>query len=417
MKFTDSVFADEFRENWPVLVAAMVCLLFAFSAPAFSLPFLFRSVIEEFGWTREQATLLASAKYATGAIISIVVGRFVDTAGVRKSLIAVSTLGAIAMVSFLWVPNLTFYYLAGVLLGVAGPGTIVAVKVLISRTFHASQGTAMGVALLGTSIGSIIVPIVITALIGAYGWRVAIALMSTGVWFIALPLLIFYLNDDSFAANNAEAEKLAAKPDVLRWAPMLKLMRQGQFWLIGFAVMIAAFIDQGVQQHSVLFLEVDRGMSAAVVAGAISTMGLVGIAARVFVGGVFDKLSARGVSVMYISLSLACIVALGVLNPVMFGAFIVFRAVGHAAVLLDTTVLGKHVFGLANIGILLGVYTAFVNIGFALGPWVLARMHDASGSYTSAFILCAVLGVFAAAILLPVKPLYWQEMKAKLAAQ
>jgi predicted MFS family arabinose efflux permease len=181
--------------------------------------------------------------------------------------------------------------------------------------------------------------------------------------------------------------------------------------------LFAAFVDQAIQQHSVLYLEVDLEMSPAVVAAGISAMGLVGIGARVFVGSVFDKLSARGVSVMYMALSIGCVLALGALNPVLFGAFIVFRAIGHAAVLLDTTVLGKHVFGLANIGILLGVFTAFVNIGFALGPWVMARMYDTSGSYTSAFILCAVLSVVAAAILIPVKPVYWQEMKARFAAQ
>lgn len=417
MKITNSVFLSEFRENWPVLLAAMVCLLFAFSAPSFSLPFLFRSVIDEFGWTREQATLLASAKYATGAVVSIIVGRFIDTTGVRRALIIVSTLGAIAMVSFLWVPNLTFYYLAGMLLGVAGPGTIVAVKVLISRTFHASQGTAMGVAMLSAAIGSIIVPLTIRVLIDEFGWRIAIALMSLGVWLIALPMLIFYLSDESFESVDAAAERLAAKPTVLHWGPVFELMKKAQFWLIGIAVLIAALVDQAFQQHSVLYLEVDLKMDPTFVAAGISIMGVVGLGARILVGGIFDKWSARGVSFCYIALSLGCIVALGALSPALFATFIVLRAVGHSAVLLDTTVLGKHVFGLANIGIVLGVYTAFVNIGFALGPWVMARMYDTSGSYLSAFVLCTVLGIFAAVILLPVRPVYWQAMKARFAAQ
>jgi cyanate permease len=135
------------------------------------------------------------------------------------------------------------------------------------------------------------------------------------------------------------------------------------------------------------------------------------------VGGIFDKWSARGVSFCYLLLALGCVIALGALNPVVFGVFIVLRAVAHAAVLLDTTVLGKHVFGLANIGIVLGVYTAFVNIGFALGPWAMARIVDTTGSYLPAFVMCTVLSVVAAALLLPVRPVYWQEMKARFAAQ
>jgi predicted MFS family arabinose efflux permease len=414
MSVTDSVFISEFRQNWRILAVAFMCLLFAFSAPAFSLPFLFRSVIEEFGWTREQATLLASAKYGTGAIFSIVAGRFIDVIGVRKVLITVSALGALAMVSFLWTPNLTIYYLSGVMLGIASPGTIVAIKVLISRTFHSSQGTAMGVALLGTSVGSVIVPIAITFLIGEYGWRVAIAMMSLGVWLIALPMMLFFLTDKSFEGSDPSADSSPAVSAAVTWAPLRALMKRREFWLIALAVFSVAFVDQAFVQHQVLYLEVDLGMSAAIVAAAISVMGLIGIAGRVFVGSIFDKLSSKGVSLMYLVLGAACLFALAALNPYIFAAFVVFRAVGHAAVLLDTTVLTKHTFGLANIGILFGVYTAVVNLGFAFGPWFMGRMFVITGSYVTPFIICAGISVFAAAVLIPVKPKYWQEMKARL---
>jgi cyanate permease len=102
------------------------------------------------------------------------------------------------------------------------------------------------------------------------------------------------------------------------------------------------------------------------------------------------------------------------LNPWLLAAFVVFRAVGHSAVLLDTTILTKHVFGLANIGVLLGIYTALINVGFALGPWVVARMYESSGSYTQAFVLCAGLAVIAAVILLPAKPTYWLAMRERV---
>ena len=116
-----------------MLAIAFACLLFAFSVPLIALPFLFGPVMEEFGWTREQVTLIASTKFATGAVFSIIVGRFIDAIGVRKTLMFVSTAGALALILLQWTPNLTVYYLSGVLLGIAAPGTIVAVKVLASR--------------------------------------------------------------------------------------------------------------------------------------------------------------------------------------------------------------------------------------------------------------------------------------------
>ena len=66
-------FANEISDHWQIIAVAFCCLLFAFSAPAFVMPFLYPEVIREFGWTREQAVLLASWKYLTGSIVSVVV--------------------------------------------------------------------------------------------------------------------------------------------------------------------------------------------------------------------------------------------------------------------------------------------------------------------------------------------------------
>jgi MFS family permease len=401
-------FIEEFRDNWRVLLVAFVCLLVAFSAPAFAMPFLFSSVIDEFGWTREQATFLASAKYFTGSVVAVIIGRFIDVIGVRTVLVVVSIVGALALISFLWVSNLALYYAAGMLLGVASPGTIVAIKVLISRSFHASQGTAMGLAMLATGIGSIIVPILITFLIQAYGWRNATALMSAGVWLLALPVMIFFLTDKSFTGLDAGDSNGSA---AISWNLARQLGSQPRFWLIAAAVFSAGFVDQALTQHQALYFELDLGFAATAVGATYSGIGLIALAGRPLVGALFDRLSVRGVSLAYLTLGAACIVALGALNPFVLGAFLVFRAVGHSAVLLDTPVLAKHTFGLAHIGILLGVYTAVVNLGFALGPWVTGAMFDATGSYVLPFMLCAVVSVFAAAVLVPVRPKSWLEWR------
>jgi len=398
-------------------------MFFAFSAPGQFMPFLYSSVIEEFGWTREQATLLASAKYATGAVVAVIVGRFIDVIGVRIALIIMSTLGGIAMILFLWVDGLPLYYFGGVLFGIAAVGTIVSIKVMISRAFHASQGTAMGFALLGAALGAAVVPLVIRILIDAYGWRIATALMSTGIWVVALPILIFFYrgrsaeheaqrvldNEGDVAAKKAEAAAEAA----LGRKEVLGLMRGVPFWLIFAAVFSAAFVDQAFIQHQVLFLEVDLGMDKTFVARAVSMIGVIGIAARVGVGSMFDIFSTRGVSMSYLALGAAAVLALTAMNPMILWLFVLFRAIAHAAVLLDTTVLAKHTFGIRNLGLLLGIFTAAVNLGFMAGPWVVARMYDATGSYTMPFMVCIGISLFAAAILLPLRPDYWLDMRER----
>lgn len=423
----DETFRAEMKSSWPALVVAFSCLLLGFSAPAFAMPFIFTEVIAEFGWSREQATLLASAKYVTGAGAALLVGRFVDVMGVRLSLTVTIGLGGLGLLSFLWVNSLTVYYLAGFMLGLAGPGAMVAVKVLVSRTFHASQGTAMGLALLGTSIGSVIIPLIVAGTIAALGWRMGIAAMSLGIWIIAIPML--YLGFFSRAIALVDLPRLNRKPTEAEraeaaakrkaaTATLLKLTRVPTFWLIAGAVFIAALVDQAFIQHQVLIFD-DLGLSREMTALGVSAIGLVGIACRVLIGNLLDRSSHKGLAFLYLTLTAMALCAFLLVNPIIFIAFIVLRAVSHAAVLLDTTVMTKHAFGLENYGTLIGVYTAIAVLGFAVGPWLMGRLYDMSGSYTSSFILFTILPIVSAVLIWFMKPKYWIPVSpaAKASAQ
>lgn len=416
----DERFRAEIKGNWPALVVAFFCLLVGFSAPAFALPFVFTEVIAEFGWTREQATLLASAKYLTGAVAALLIGRFVDVMGVRVALTLTIGTGGVALLSFLWIPNLTVYYLSGIMLGLSGPGAMVAVKVLVSRTFHASQGTAMGIALLGTSLGAVIVPLIVAATIAALGWRMGVAAMSLGIWLVAMPMLylgffsraIARIDVPRLGRRPTEAEKAARKEQNRQRLQALKVFaRNRSFWLIAGAVFVAALIDQAFVQHQVLIFD-DLGMSREMAALGVSAIGLIGIVCRVLIGNLLDRSSHKGLSALYLALTATALFAFLLANPLFFFGFIVLRAVGHAAVLLDTTVMTKHAFGLENYGTLVGIYTAVVSFGFAVGPWLMGRLHDMSGSYTSSFVLFTVLPFVSAVLIWYMKPAHWVSVGA-----
>lgn len=402
------------RTDWPVLLLAFSCLFFGFSAPAFALPFLFVEVIKEFNWTREEATLLASAKYLTGAVSALLVGRFLDITGVRAALLATIGLGGLALISFLWVPNLTAYYIVGAVLGLAGPGAMVAVKVMVSRTFHASQGTATGVALLGTSLGSVLVPLIISFLISAVGWRWAFAGLSAGIWLVAMPMLLFaFPRAGRKPSPDPSAVPLAEGAPAPRTGlgEVAKLAKGKTFWILGAALFIGALVDQAFIQHQVLILN-DLNMSREMAALAISAIGVVGIFFRILIGNLLDSKSNKGLSAMYLLLTVSSLIAFYLVNPFILMSFVVLRAGGHAAILLDTNVMTKHTFGLKNFGTLVGVYTALVSLGFAVGPWIMGRLYEVYGNYHAAFLLFAALPLVGAVLIWNLKPTYWLAARA-----
>jgi len=416
----DAAFRAEFRENWPVLLIAFTTFLFGFSMPAYTLPFIFPEVIQHFGWTREQAMLLASSKYAIGAVCALLVGSFVDRTGAWAALIVCVALGGVALLSFLWINTLTVYYLLGIFLGFASGGTMVAVKVLVSRAFHHSQATAMGMAMMGSVVGSVILPFAIGAATEALGWRGGIAAMSAGIWLVALPLLLFGLISPAMAfGRRPTREAMAACAAAVRPddATLRRVFADRNFWLIGVAIFLVAGIDQAFTQHQVLIFD-DAGIDRRWAEIGISALGIFGIVTRLLVGNILDATSNRGLAILWLVLSASVLMAFALVNPIIFFAYIVFRATGHSAVMLDTITMSKHVWGpFRGLGTLLGIYTAMGSAGFAIGPWLMARLYDQSGSYTSAYLLFAVVPLISSLLIWQVEPRFWRTLKAERAAR
>lgn len=402
----DESFQLELREHWPILVTVFVCLLFGFSPAGYALPFIFPEVIDEFGWSREQATLLASAKYLTGALVAVLVGRALDATSAWFTLLTSLIFAGIGLIAFMFVHNLTTYYWVGLLLGIAGPGAMVSVFVIVSRTFHASQGTAIAIALLGTGLGGAVVPPLITALFGEFGWRIGLASISLGIWVVAVPLLLYsWYRWPKVAMRVTEQEEL--KPGVRTETPPLwPIVASKPFWIIAFATYAASAVDQAFIQHQVLILK-DAELSPALIAVAISAIGVVGMVFRVIVGNVLDKSSNKALSFFYLAIAASALLCFLIANPMYLILFVIFRAAGHAACMLDNTVLAKHSFGPTNIGVLLGVYTAVSNLGSATGPWVMGMLFDAQGSYSTAYIGSAVIALAAAIIVWTLKPQFF----------
>ena len=421
----DEAFRREFQSNWLPLATAFVCLLFGLSSSAFSAPFLYPEVIAEFGWSREEATLYASAKYAFASVGAVLFGVVVDRLGVWITLMFLMTLAGSAMVMWIWMSNLTMYCVSGAMTGLAVGAGAMAIKVLVARAFHASHGTAMGIVLMGSAVAGTIIPAIIAILIANLGWRYGFAAMSLSVWFVVIPFLTvgYYHSKRSSAPTQASSDALdsastAASADEHEGivARARDCLRQKNFWIIALAGLTISAVDAAFFQHQVLILK-DLSFSPAAVISIVSVMGLISVGARLVAGNILDSASNRGLAGLYLTLLVTCAAApfLGV--PIVLAVFVLFRAVGQAAVLLDIAVMTKHAFGITkNLGMLFGFMSVFSQIGLAIGPWLMGRIFDVTGSYDLAYAIFACLCVAAALLAWNIKPTYWLEINRKAEA-
>ena len=398
-------------KNWPIVAASFLTIVFTFGIPTMVMPVIYSPIIDEFGWGRAQVTFVATLKFGAGAVFGIFFGVLVDKFSIRKIVVVASCVSIIAMLGFLWVQSLWQFYLVGLVLGMGSISCMIAIKVLVSQRFMHQQGLAIGAALLGTSVAGTFTPPLATWLISIYGWRMTVALLSIGIWTVALPVFLRIVKESQDAeiegagsvgsSSQTKREETAAAE--INFSDVL---RSRSFWMIGLAVSLIGFVDQSMGQHLMLYLIQDVNYSREDAAWVLSAVFGVSIAGKLGFGWLYDKLSVKGVMLCYFLMSVAVLLMFPISILSALVAFTITRGLAHGGSIVDIPVLSKHCFGPKVLGKTIGILTACVTIGFAIGPPLVGYMYDTQGSYRNAFIMLAVASIAAGLSLLGVKTTY-----------
>jgi len=399
-------FSTELRERWPVVVVAYLMMLFAFGFPTFALPFVYAGAIDEFGWTRQQAVSLASFKFYTSAIASLVVGRLLDTIDPKYLVAACAALGGIGMISFFATETLPSYYLVGVVLGLNAAGMAVSMNYLVCRTFERSTGTALGIVLAGTSTAGMIVPLIMAPLMQSIGWRQTMMVLSLGIWVVAIPAWLILMRKGAPFAESLRSPANRPSPSDM-WAHFKSLSVTRNFWFIFIGIFLVSAVDQGLLQNQVLFLRDEKGLDLDTVAWGASLLAAIGIGSKILFGWGFDRVSIAGIVFCYALLAVSVGLAFAVTGVATMMLFMTVRGFAHGGLIVDGPVLAKHYYGPQNVGLNIGLFTLCMSVGFGFGPPFLAGLADDSGSYLGGFGIAFAAAAIAALLLYPIKPRFW----------
>ena len=401
--------------DWWIVFAGFLSIIFTFGVPTLMMPVIYGPIIDEFGWTRAQVTLVVTLKFGAGAVFGIFFGALIDRFSVRRIVTIASITSAIAMASFLLVQSLWQFYAAGLVLGLGSITVMIAVKVIVSKRFMQNQGLAIGAALLGTAVAGIFTPRLATMLIGLYGWREAIAFLSIGIWVVAIPSFLWIIKDlgsDEPKTESAETRTKGAEQLAAAEMDFADVIGSRTFWMIGLAVMLIGFVDQSVGQHMVMYLDRDVGLGPIVAANVLSAVFAISIVGKLGFGWFYDKLSVRGVMLCYFLMAVAVVLLFPVQILWVLILFSIVRGLAHGGAIVDIPVLSKHCFGPKVLGKTIGILTACVTVGFALGPPIVGILYDTQGNYRAAFFLLIGVSIAAGLSLLGVKATYRERVLA-----
>lgn len=405
---TEPTTKAELRANWHVLAVAFLLVFFSFGVPNFSLPFMYKPAMAEFGWTNTQVNLLSTAKFLIGAIAALGMGILIDKIGGKVAVLIGALAGGIAMALFLLATNLPVYYLAGALLGVSASSIVSAMKVVVSRLFEFNPGLALGIVLGATSMGQTLMPFVWGPLLDAgWNWRSIAGLLSLGSLLISAPLWLFFMSRVGASQDiiNSSTKRAAGAPTM--WQHAKEISKEKGFWFIMLGIFLVSAVDQAMTQNTQVYLQNDKGFKLSEIIWYASFTGILAVVAKPVAGWVYDHFSISGIRFFYFLLAISVLLALPVSGPLTLFLFVTVLGIAHGGLIVEAPVLTKHYLGPRNLGMTIGIISVAVNLGFAAGPPALGAFVDHFGNFTNGLIAYTVVALIGFALMLPIKPRFW----------
>ena len=183
----------KFHYAWIIVISVFLILFCCLGIYSNCLAVFLVSISTELGVPVPIVAYAISLNYVVIFIMSPFAGRIYQKNDVRKTVMILAIIQFLAWQLIGTIHSLAPYYVANVILGACGGflGFLLA-PTLINAWFAANMGTALGIAVCGTSIGSGVMQSLAGALIMKCGWRVANLVLGI-IAFVVLEVILFFL--------------------------------------------------------------------------------------------------------------------------------------------------------------------------------------------------------------------------------
>ena len=418
--------------GWYVVVASFV-IMFLNAGARLMIGVLVKPMIADFGWSRSAVSLAVFVNMAVFSVAIIVAGRLYDRYGPKwiilvSSLLFSGGLMLMAVMTSLW----QFILFYGVISAAGLGGTTSPIfGAIVSRWFVRRRGSAISLAISGTSLGQFALVPLFTAFLLDEGWRSTMLWVGVLCLVVNVALVFWALRGDpedlgkepygqaqvaaaapaaaspgapaaaALAAPAVRAAVLAAPavPAAASPAPrslgLREAMRTGSFWLFTVAMFVCGAGDFLLTTHLVP-MATDYGIPTSTAVAMLAWFGLMSLGGILLAGPASDLIGDR--IPIAVAFGLRVVLFLVVVRYQNAAAFWVLSlGFGFTFLItapLTTTLMGR-LYGFANIGLLGGFITTVHHLGGGLWAYLGGAVYDATGSYTVAMAISAAASAVA----------------------
>jgi MFS family permease len=370
-------------------------------AAAFVVGFVVFGTIYSFGAFLEPiAADFQSGRVATSALFSIasvvfylggsVTGPLSDRFGPRIMVGAGALLMGGALIAMGFVDRLWLGYIAyGVGVGVGTACAYIPTLAIVGGWFVRRRNTALGVAAAGTGCGMLIVPPLAAALIDCCGWRTASVLLGVGC-----------------SALLMACAAVVVRPPLARAAsprPLSRVVRSADFmmlyvsWVLATTALFVPFVFLPT-------FALEHGAGPVAASALLSVFGGVSVIGRAGIGFLSDRIGSVRIfkmSVLLMGASYALWWTAASYASLLVFALVLGLAYGVRIALMPAVLI--EIFGLQNLGALLGTFFTASGISAILGPLLAGLIVDRSGGFQWAIVFAGVMGMLGFLAIVPLQ--------------
>lgn len=281
--------------GWWVLLG--LCLIYAASngIVTLSLKRFYPSLIDAFSWSRDEVTRPVSVFYLALAVLMPFIGALLDKNNPKRVMFFGGVILIVGLLAFGRIQDLNQFIAVYVVLaiGLAGVGLASSMYIL-TKWFHKHRGKAVGILLVGGSLGGALFNKVTGDAIEAMGWREATLLLAgLGALFMFIPWFLLVKNTPQEMGLFPDGADEEPAMNLKKGVTLAEALRSPTLYLIFLATGILWFCIIGMGQHQDIYLQKELAIDATTVTNVGSAFFLFGVIGKLFFGFLSDKFNKK----------------------------------------------------------------------------------------------------------------------------
>jgi MFS family permease len=390
------------RRKWIVLAGLFLCLFLIIGPSVDSIGVYFTPLLHEFHRTRAQISLMFSIFAAALGVTTFFVGWMLDRIDARPLMIAGAGLVGITFITAAHSHSLSSLLASFLIMGIgAGASGMGPSAVVIANWFTERRALAMAVLVAGMSAGSVLVTPLAAKILTVAGWRTCFELIAIPIFVLAIPILAFVAGRPP---HIAESKSPAGGINSLAGLELSAALHSDPFWKLVAVTFLTGIGLYGPFFHFIPFL-ITAGYTTANAAWVYSAKSLVSMVCGPAIGNLADRWGCRRVLTISNAVTgIGILVMLGAtdrragISAASIIAFVLlFGSCGGTVVSL-VPALTVETIGLRRFGTISGILLLTATVGQTLGPSLVGKLYDLSGSYALPFAAGFVLEIAAALV-------------------